>query len=117
MPKKVILIVVGAIVLIVVYNLVNQIFEAMHSGERLTQAADSLYKLQTENRQLQDKLAQINTPQFIEEQARDKLGLSKKGETVVIIPDDRLNRVLGISRLAPEVKLPNWLGWWRVFFR
>lgn len=116
MPKKTIFIIGGIIVLVIVYNLVNQIFEAMHSGERLSQAVDSLYKLQTENRQLQDKLSQVNSPQFIEEQARDQLGLSKKGETVVIIPDEKLNQVLGISKLAPEVKLPNWLGWWRVFF-
>ncbi len=41
----------------------------------------------------------------------------QKGETVVVIPDEKITSVLGTSQLAAVVRLPNWLGWWRVFFK
>ncbi|MBI2599345.1 septum formation initiator family protein [Candidatus Daviesbacteria bacterium] len=93
----------------------TQILYALKSEDRLTQAAELVYKLENKNKQLQEKLSQIQSPQFIEQQARNKLGLSKKGETVVIIPEEKLKLVLGSSQSA-VVRLPNWLGWFRVFF-
>lgn len=99
------------------YNLIVQISQAIKSGERLGQATDALYKLQAQNSELKKKLSEIESADFIEEQARDKLGLSKKGETVVIIPDNTLKMVLGASHSAQALRLSNWLGWWSVFFR
>ena len=116
MVKKITLGLIILISLLVAYNLVTQIMEATKSGERLSQAAESVYKLEAKNKQLKTKLSQIKSPQFIEEIARNKLGLSKKGETVVIIPEEKLKLVMGASQSA-EVRLSNWLGWWRMFFR
>lgn len=104
------------VVLVIAYNLINQIIEATKSGERLSQAADAVYKLEVKNKNLKQKLAEIQSPQSLEEIARDKLGLSKKGETVVVIPEDKLKLVLGASQSA-QIRLPNWLGWLKVFFK
>ncbi len=112
-------IVIGAIIfiiLLVAYNLIGQITDALRSGERLSQAADKVYQLEVKNKQLKQKLLQIGSSEFIEEQARNKLGLSKKGETVVIIPEDKLKLVMGASNSA-QIRLPNPLGWWRLFFK
>lgn len=89
--------------------------DAVKSSERLSAAADTVYQLEAKNKQLKKKLTQIQSPQFIEEQARNKLSLSKSGETIVIIPEDKLKQVLGATQSA-RVRLPNWLGWWKVFF-
>lgn len=102
--------------LIVAYNLINQIISAVKSGERLSQAADAVYQLEAKNRKLKQKLSQIRSAEFIEEEVRNKLGLSKKGETVIVIPEEKLKAVLGASSSA-QVRLPNWLGWWKVFFK
>ncbi|MDD5415390.1 MAG: septum formation initiator family protein [Candidatus Daviesbacteria bacterium] len=104
------------VVLFIVYNLVNQIIEVTRSGERLSEAADAVYKLEVKNKQLKSELAQIQSQEFIEEEIRDKLGFSRKGETVVVIPEEKLKAVLGASQSA-QVRLPNWLGWWKVFFK
>ncbi|HBQ51057.1 TPA: hypothetical protein DD690_03685 [Candidatus Daviesbacteria bacterium] len=117
MSKKAGLILVIIIVGVVVYNLLSQILEAMKSGERLSFEAESLFKLEAENKELKKKLVEIKSPDFIEEQARNKLGLGKPGETVVIIPDEKIKEILQASDSAKEIKLPNPLGWWRVFFR
>lgn len=117
MIKKISLGVIILIVLVIGYNLIKQISDAIKSSERLSQEADSLSQLQDQNKQLKEKLAQIQSPEFIEEQARNKLGLAKLGETIVVIPEEKLKEVLGASQSAQEVRLPNWLGWWRLFFK
>lgn len=108
----------GAIILIVLligYNLIVRIMDALRSGERLSQAADKVYQLEGKNKQLKQKLKEVQSGEFIEEQARNKLGLGKAGETVVIIPEEKLNLVMGASRSA-QVRLPNPLGWLKVFW-
>lgn len=117
MLKKIILGVTILIVLIIAYNLLVQISDALKSGERLSNSADVVYKLEAANRELKKKLTQTESQEFIEQQARNKLGLGKSGETLVIIPEDRLKSVLGATQSAQIVRLPNWLGWWKVFFR
>ncbi len=117
MIKKIALGIIILVMLIMTYNLLIQIMDALKSGERLSSAAEEVYKLEAKNRELKNKLNEIKSEHFIEQQARDKLGLSKKGETIVIIPDDKLKQVLGSSQSAQEIRYPNWLGWWKVFFK
>ena len=117
MIRKIIYGVVILIVLIIAYNLVVQIIQVIKSGERLSEATEQVYKLQVKNKELKKKLTEIQSPEFIEQEARDKLGLSKKGETVVIIPENTLKLVIDASNSAQIVRFPNWLGWWKVFFR
>ena len=102
--------------LIAGYNLVSQILEAAKSGERLSEAADAVYKLENKKKVLLKELLDSQSPQFIEEKARNKLGLGKIGETIVIIPDEKINLILEGSRSAEEIRLPNPIGWWKVFF-
>ncbi len=116
MIKKIGLGIIILVVLIVAYNLITQIMEATRSGERLSQAADIVYKLEAKNRELKNKLVQIQSPEFIEQEARDRLGLTKQGETIVIIPEEKLKLILGASASA-QIRLPNWLGWLRVFVK
>ncbi|MBI2314990.1 septum formation initiator family protein [Candidatus Daviesbacteria bacterium] len=116
MVKKAALILIILVILIVAYNLINQIREATQSGERLSQAADVVYKLEIKNKKLKEELTAIQSLEYLEEIARNRLGLFKKGETVVVIPEEKLKMVLGASSSA-QVRLPNWLGWLKVFFK
>lgn len=117
MIRKIILGASILVVLVITYNLLVQIMDAMRSGERLSSQAETVYKLEAKSRELKKKLSQIQSPLFIEQQARDKLGMAKPGETIVIIPEEKLKQVLGASQSSQEVRLPNWLGWWKVFFK
>ena len=93
MFKKLIYGVIILIVLLIAYNILSQITQAIKSGERLSQATDQVVKMQSKNEELKKKLTQIQSPDFIEEVARNKLSLSKKGETIVIIPDKTIKMV------------------------
>ncbi len=116
MIKKIALGLTILITVIIAYNLITQIMGTVKSGERLSQAADELYKLEVKNKDLKNRLSQISSSQFIEEEIRNKLGLVKKGETLVIIPEVKLKSVLGAS-LSAQIRLPNPLGWLKVFFK
>lgn len=115
MKRKIKVILVILVVLLVVYNLINQILGAFKSSDRLSSAVEKVYSLEAKNKELKGKLAQIKSPAFIEQQARDKLGLSKPGETVVIIPEQKLKEILGISQSA-QIRFPNWKGWLKLFW-
>lgn len=118
MTKKISFTAIILISVFIAYNLIIQIFQALHSGDRLSLATEILYKLEVENKRLKERLEQTKTDEFIVEQARNKLGLVKKGETLIVIPEDKINQVLSASQSAKEEeRLPNWVGWFRLFWR
>lgn len=116
MIKKIVLILIVLVCLVVAYSLIKQIIEATKSGERLAKATDEVYRLEKKNKELKQKISQVQSSEFLEAEIRNRLGLAKKGETIVIIPEDKLKLVLGATQSA-QIRLPNWLGWIKVFFR
>lgn len=71
--------------------------------------------LETEEKrhaQLEASLRQATSAAFVEREARDKLGLVKSGETVVIMNKS------GDSSSSGEVRapMPLWQQWWQLFF-
>lgn len=75
-------------------------------------------ELKKENARLEGDLERVKSEEFIERQLRDKLGLAKKGEVVLVLPDAET-----LKRLAPkmgeeEEVLPDpiWKKWADLFF-
>ena len=115
MLKKIALALILVIIGLFAYSLITRTMEAVKSGEKLSQSADIVYKLESQNKILKKKLSEVQSQDFIEEEVRNKLGFVKKGETVVVIPEEKLKLILGVSSSA-QVRLPNWLGWLKVFW-
>ncbi len=99
------------------YSLSRQVYTSLQAGSRLDSEAEGLVALQQENSALKKQLAQTNSPSFVEQEARDKLDMARPGETVVIIPQEEIDKVLGLSQDKPVEKVPNWQGWARLFFK
>lgn len=55
---------------------------------------------------------------YIEQEARNKLGLAKPGETVVIMPEATRsgNQTEPSKEIQSEPIMPNWKKWWKLFF-
>lgn len=117
MKRKIALILVLILVIVITYNLSSRIYSALRAGERLTEALDKLHQVEIKNKELQQQLKEAATADFVEQQARDKLGFAREGETVMVIPPSKIEQVLGIAKEATIERLPNWLGWLKVFFR
>ena len=115
--KTISLIIVSILALVFIYNLISQIVSTLKSGDRLSQETEKLHQLEIQNKELKQKLSEVRSPEFLERQARDKLGLAKEDEVIVIIPDEKIQSVLQTQQPKEEVSLPNFLGWLRVFFK
>lgn len=116
MSKKIGFILLGAVFLILTWNLIGQILTTLKSSDRLKETIDKLHSLEVKNKELKEKLARVKTNEFVEQQARDKLGLVKEGETLIIIPKEKTEEILGKSKEGVEEKLPNWQGWLKLLW-
>jgi len=78
---------------------------------------DKVEKMKQENAELEAQIAQTQGSAFIEKQIRDKLGLAKAGEAIVVLPDVEI-----LKKLAPRIPVeentlpdPNWKKWIHLF--
>lgn len=103
------------ILLIAINNLTHSIYSTWEKQKLVTKAQNDLSQSAEENLQLKQSLAQVNKPDFVESEARDKLLLTKKDEGIVVIPTNA--EILKPTPVPPPPDTtPNWEKWWQVFF-
>ena len=115
MRKKIVILVSIILVIIILFGLIRQISQALQAGGRLDRATSDLLELQEENKKLKHKLSKTEDQTFLEEQARNKLNLVRPNDTIVIIPEGDIKRVIEAGKPKKQVKLPNWQGWFKLF--
>jgi cell division protein FtsB len=103
--------------LVLIISLSKSIIKINGSDSKIKDAENSFLELKKENEALTKQLQTIKTTQFIERIARDKLGLAKKGEIVVVLPDSESLRALAPKVEEKEVTLPipTWKKWLKLF--
>ena len=76
-------------------------------------------KLENNNQELGELIEYLNTDFFAEQEARLKLGLSKEGENVIVVPDNDSSIVsldIFSNKEYNEKASSNPLKWWQYFF-
>lgn len=103
--------------ILLMISLTRNIFRVLGAGERIERARDRVEKLKKDNEELERKLAEIQSQEFIEKQLRDKLGLAKEGEVVIVLPDEEILRKLAPRQEEEEETLPDptWRKWLKLF--
>jgi len=98
-------------------SLIRNVFKITAASKKIDQAGGRVEKLNNENEELKRQLAQTQSEAFIETQFRDRLGLSKEGEIIVVLPDEDTLRK--IAPLVPEEEEtlpdPPWRKWLKLF--
>ena len=99
------------------FSLLKSISKIVGSNQKILDEQKKVETLKKENSVLNKELQFAQSPQFIESQARDKLGLAKKGEMVVVLPDEKI-----LKSLAPKMPIekkieldPVWKKWLKLF--
>lgn len=110
---------VTAIIAFIVINAVKTSWDIYKKGDRLTKLEAEVAGLQTKKADLEKEAVQVDTPEFIEQEARDELHMVKPGERIVILPAepgtlDNLG-VLGSSS-QPVSQIPIWKQWLSLIF-
>lgn len=99
-------------------SLARNIIKVREAKERLKEKEEYIKKIGEENEELSQRVATFKSEAFIEKQLRDKLGLAKEGEIIVVLPDEETIKKFAPSNEKEEEILPdpNWKKWFKLFF-
>lgn len=98
-------------------SLVRNVLKIFEAKKRIREAEVKVERLAEENRILGEKLKTSQGESFTEKQLREKLGLAKEGEIVVVLPDAEILKKLAPPAEDGEEMLPDptWLKWLKLF--
>lgn len=99
--------------LVFIVTLSRSIFDLWQKRDMVRERQKELTRVSAENEGLKKKLSEADSPEFIEREARERLGLVKEGEAIVLIPKAT---AAGMLEEQSEIALPNWQQWLRLFF-
>jgi cell division protein FtsB len=115
--KNLLGIAVWVLAILLLVSTVKNIRKVADINKAVQTEKDKVEKMKEENVQIAAQIAQTQGDAYIEKQIRDKLGLAKPGEAIVILPDASILR-----QLAPQIPVeentlpdPNWKKWIKLF--
>lgn len=91
--RKIVTFIVIAVLLAVNFNLLKGSYESAQKLKEVSAQEDKVKALENKNLFLKDQLKETDSGFYIEQQARDKLGFSKTGETTVIVENQAISFV------------------------
>jgi len=90
----------------------SNIIRLSKAGGRVKEAQDEIIRLTKEKQAVEKKLAESQTDEYTERIAREKLGLGKPGEIVVIMEDEP---EVDNGQWTVDKKIPNWKLWRKLY--
>lgn len=98
-----------------IVSLSREIIELIQKEQVIEQEQLKLEELMVETQLLKEELNYVQSEEFVEKEARGKLGLSKEGETIVVLPENFEEMVESSRKGIGVEKIPNWRKWLRIF--
>lgn len=112
--KKITFVLFVIISIFVINSLLRSIFNLWHKKDLVTVAQKELNKELEENKKLKSQLSFVESKEFVEEAARNKLFMVLPGEQKVLI--DKNSSDSTSSARKEQQGSPNWKKWWELFF-
>lgn len=100
------------LLLIIIRNSVISLSDSLKNENTKEKLEQKLANEEKKNKFLKERLFYVKTDQFVEEQAKEKLGMLRSGEFFVIAPT---STPMGREKIVIDDK-PNWKKWWELFF-
>lgn len=114
--KKIASFILIVFLLFAINNLAHSIFTLLNKQKLLTKAQNELKKVKKENTELVKQIKKIEDPQFIEQEARNKLLLARPGEQILVLPENKNPSKSKKAVKQPEEK-QNWQKWLELFMK
>jgi cell division protein FtsB len=117
LPKKALGYATWILVFVLLFSTVKNINRVASIRSQVEKERQKVEKMQADNRKLEEQVAEVQGSEFIEKQIRDKLGLVKPGEAIVVLPDAEILKKLVPQKSTEEDSLPdpNWKRWMKLF--
>lgn len=110
--SRLVSLIILVVCLFLIVNLTRSVWQLWQAGDKVKEEEEKVTETELKNEELKKKLSEVQSPKYLEKIARDKLGLAKEGEVVVVLPSPQPTT----SRQVNDENLPNWKRWWRLFF-
>lgn len=110
--KTIIPLIIVIALLLLIKNILNSIATLNKNSKILTDLKEQELSAKREQQFLKERLYYVQTNEFIEKEAREKLGMVKSGEQIILLPQNE-------EKIVQQVKkesVPNWEKWKRLFF-
>lgn len=106
------------LIVFLLLSLSRNIIKTLDAQKKIDAKQEEIAALQKKNEKLKSELSQVQSSEYTEEQLRNKLGLAKEGETVVVLPDKETLKNLVPAQETQQEALPdpNWKKWVKLFF-
>lgn len=117
--SRLIRLVLAGILLLIVISAIHGILRLSSSGSRIGEAEEKLVEVKREQEELKKELERVQSNHYAEQQTRDKLGMAKEGEIVIVLPEEEMLRRLSPRRAENEILTTsdsNWKKWAKLFF-
>ena len=98
---------------ILAVNSAKRIHSFSQTSQKVQEAEDRLLELRKENEALKNELKYKESNEFAEKEIRDKLGLVKEGEAIVVLPKESGDQQ---QESSDKQTKPNWQKWRDLFF-
>lgn len=112
--RNLILVLVLVIGVFLAYNSFKKIMTFRQTAKTVESAQERLERVKQENEALKKELEYKSSEEFAEGEIRDKLGLAKEDETILILPKEEDPGQLAESN--SQSNKPNWAKWRKLFF-
>lgn len=106
------------LILVFIFSLVSlarQTVKYLSINKQIADLEKSIKNLEEKNLELSGSLKYLNSKFYQEKEARLRFGLQKPGEKVIIISPLEIQQNSEI--LPNEKKCPNFIKWWKYFFK
>jgi cell division protein FtsB len=115
MKRNLILIFIAIVLLLLGFNSFKRILALEGTSKNVEKEEAQLQVLRTENASLKQELEYKKSQRFAEQEIRNKLGLAKEGEEVVVVLKKDDGEV-DSSGIVNKKQLPKWKKWKKLFF-
>ncbi|MBI4449897.1 septum formation initiator family protein [Candidatus Uhrbacteria bacterium] len=118
LTSKVALLVGCAVVVLVVVAIVRETQRRRSIRQEIRAIEDEIARIELQRERLTDLVEHAASPEFLEREARLRLGLQRPGETVLIVPDSAPGSAVAAEASPSPAEEPpsNLRKWWRYIF-
>lgn len=109
--KKILYILIVIVCILIINGLIHSIYDLWKKQDLVASAREELVREKRENQELKAQLVYVQSEEFVEEEARNKLFMVKPGEAGVIVPQELIKK----KEEKKEVFVPNWQQWVNLF--
>ena len=109
--KTIIPLIIVFALLFIIKNIIGSIINLNQNSQILTNLRTEEVEAKKRNQFLRERVYYVQTNEFIEKEAREKLGMVKEGEHIIIAPT-----VVNNSEIKVKTDIPNWEKWKNLFF-